>query len=164
MPVRYGFMAGFGALLFAATGAPVSAQTATQVVRFEVNPINQIAVSGNPAPMTISTATAGSAPTSVTAGGTSYAITTNESNQKITASLDQTLPSGVTLEISLAAPTGAASAGAIALSTAGADVVTGISSTAAVSLPITYRLSATPAVQMSSPAARTVTFTIVSGT
>lgn len=141
----------------------VCAQTATQVVRFQVNAINQVAVTGDPAPMIINSATPGSEPTSVTDAGTSYAVTTNESNQKITASIDQPLPSGVTLEVTLAAPVGAASTGAIPLSTAGADVVTGISSTAASSLPITYRLSATTTVQMSAPAARTVTFTIVSG-
>src|SRR5687768_2744287 len=140
------------------------AQIATQVVRFQVNAINQIAVTGDPAPMVINTATAGSTPTSVSANGTSYAITTNQSNQKITASVDQPLPGGVTLEVSMAAPDGAASTGPVALGTAGADVVTGISSIAASSLPITYRLSAATTVQMSAPATRTVTFTVVSGT
>lgn len=142
----------------------VTAQTATQVVRFQVNAVNQLAVTGSPAPMVINSATAGNAPTSVTGSGTSYGITTNEVNQKITASLDQPLPSGVTLEVTLAAPAGAASAGAKPLSTAAADVVTGISSTSASSLPIVYRLSATPAVHMSAPASRTVTLTIVAGT
>ncbi len=139
------------------------AQTATQVVQFQVNAINQIGVSGSPAPLVINDATAGAAPTSVTAGGTSYAITTNESNKKITASIDQPLPAGVVLEVSLAAPNGAASLGDVSLTTAAADVVTGISATAASALPITYRLSATSTVQMAVPATRTVTFTIVSG-
>ena|SRR5688500_10325162 len=139
------------------------AQTATQVVRFEVNAINQIGVSGAPAPLVINSATAGAAPASVTAGGTSYAVTTNESNKKITASVNQALPAGVTLEVQLAAPSGASSADYVQLGTSSADVVTGISSTTASSLPITYRLSATPTVQMSAQA-RTVTFTIVSGT
>ncbi|HEY8174163.1 MAG TPA: hypothetical protein VIF32_00595 [Gemmatimonadaceae bacterium] len=140
------------------------AQTATQVVRFEVNAINQVAVSGNPAPLVINSATAGNAPAPVTGVGTTYAVTTNESNQKITASIDHALPSGVTLEVTLSAPTGASSVGAVQLTTAGADVVTGISSANASLLPITYRLSATAAAQMSAPEARTVTFTIVSGT
>jgi len=139
------------------------AQTATQVVRFQVNAINQVAVSGSPAPLVINSATAGGAPTSVTGTGTTYAVTTNETNQKIAASIDQALPSGITLEVSLVAPSGASSAGAVPLSTSGADVVTGISISSASSLPITYRLSATPAVQMSAPATRVVTFTIVSG-
>jgi hypothetical protein len=140
-----------------------SAQTATQVVRFQVNAVNQIAVAGAPAAMVINTAVAGSAPTSVAAAGSTYAITTNEANQKITASLDQALPSGVTLEVSLAAPSGASSNGHVPLSTAGSDVVTGISSTTASALPINYRLSANASVQVGA-SARTVTFTIISGT
>jgi hypothetical protein len=150
------------ATLFVANTA--LAQTATQVVRFQVSPINQIAVSGNPAPLVIGSATAGSAPTPVSAAGTTYAITTNETNQKITASIDQPMPTGVTLEVTLAPPGGAASAGAVTLGTAGCDVITGISATNAASLPITYRLSAVTNAQMNTPADRTVTFTIVSGT
>ena len=142
--------------------ARLSAQTATQVVQFQVNAINQIGVSGNPAPLVIASATAGSAPTSVTAGS-SYAITTNEANKKITASIDQALPAGVQLGVALAAPSGAASVGEVVLTTAPADVVTGISAISAASLTITYRLSATATVQMPTPATRTVTFTVVSG-
>lgn len=141
----------------------LEAQTATQVVRVQVTAINQIGVTGGPAPMVISSATAGSEPASVTASGGSYAITTNEANKKITASLDAALPAGVRLEVSLAAPQGASSAGDIQLSTDGADLVTGISALAASALPITYRLSADASVQMPVPATRTVTFTIVSG-
>ncbi len=147
-----------------AVAASAHAQSATQVVTFQVTAIRQIAVTGSPAPLVIGTATPGSAPTSVTSVGTSYAVTTNESNQKITASIDQAMPVGVTLEVALTPPSGANSAGAVPLGTAGADLVTGISGTSASGLPITYRLSATPSVQMSAPATRTVTFTIVSGT
>lgn len=139
------------------------AQTATQVVRFEVNAINQIGVSGAPAPMVINSAVAGSTPASVTSSGGSYAITTNESNKKVTASMDQPLPAGVTLEVSLAAPSGASSANYVQLGSASADLVTGISALSASALPISYRLSATPAVHLSAQT-RTITFTIVSGT
>jgi hypothetical protein len=162
--MRLGCLAFPGILAILICPGESLAQTATQVVRFEVNAVSQIGVSGSPAPMIVSTAAAGSAPSTVTAGGTTYAVTTNESNQKITASLDLSLPDGVTLEVSLAPPAGAASAGSVSLSTAGTDVVTGISATAAAALPITYRLSATPVVMMSAPAVRTVTFTIVAGT
>ena len=161
MQARFAFLGILVALL--ATPVESQAQTATQLVRFQVNAINELAVSGNPAPLVINNATAGSAPTSVTASGTSYAITTNESNQKITASIDQPMPTGVTLEVTLAAPGGANSTGAVALGTSGADVVTGISQIGASALPITYRLSATTTVSMSAPAVRTVTFTVVSG-
>ena len=141
----------------------LGAQSATQVVTFQVTPIRQIAVSGNPSPLVIGGAVAGSQPTSVTTDGTSYALTTNEANQKIIASLDTPMPDGVMLEVTLAPPAGATGAGAVALSTTGSDVVTGIARTSQAGLPISYRLSATAAVQL--PAAtRTVTFTIVSGT
>jgi hypothetical protein len=139
------------------------AQTATQVVRFEVTAVNQIGVYGSPAPLAITTATAGSSLTSVTSGGSSLAVTTNETNKKITAALDQPLPSGVTLEVTLAAPSGASSRDYVALSTAGADLVTGISATNATSLPLTYRLSATPQASIGVQT-RTITYTIVSGT
>ena len=151
------------ALAVVLVSAEIGAQTATQVVRFQVTAINQIGVTGGPAPMVISTATAGSAPSSVTASGGSYAVTTNESNKKITASLDEPLPAGVRLEVSLTAPQGASSAGDMPLSTADADLVTGISTQAASALPITYRLIADASVHMAAPATRTVTFTIVSG-
>ncbi len=151
-------VAGLTALPFAAARG----QSATQVVHFQVNAVNQIAVSGTPT-LALTTATAGSGLTSATATGSSYAITTNESNQKITASINQAMPAGVTLELLMGAPSGAASAGSVQLGTASADVVTGISGVASAALPITYRLNATTQVQMG-PTARTVTFTIVSGT
>jgi hypothetical protein len=139
------------------------AQTATQVIRFQVVAINQIGVTGAPAPLVITTATAGAAPASVTENGGNYAVTTNEANKKIMASLDEPLPAGVRLEVFLAAPDGAASAGDVTLSTAAADLVTGISQLSASALPISYRLSADATVRMLSSATRTVTFTIVSG-
>jgi hypothetical protein len=140
------------------------AQTATQVVTFSVVPINRVAVTGAPAPLVMNSAVAGQTPASVSAAGGTYAITTNESNKKITASVNQALPAGVSLEVSLAAPDGAATPGNVALGTAASDVVTGISSLNAASLPITYRLTASPNAQVSGAATRTVTFTIVSGT
>lgn len=147
----------------ALNAATVAAQSATQTVQFQVTAVNQIAVSGNPAPLAITTATAGSGLTSATSTGTSYAITTNEANQKITASIDQSMPAGVTLEVQLGAPSGASSTGSVSLGTASADLVTGISTIAAAALPITYRLNAGTQVQLG-PTARTVTFTIVAGT
>jgi hypothetical protein len=139
-----------------------AAQVATQVVQFEVRAVSQIGISGSPSALVINSAAAGGQPTSVTATGSSYAITTNAVNQKIIASIDQAMPGGVTLEVSLAAPTGATSAGNVALGTAGADVVTGISSLKESALPISYRLSATTAAVLGS-SNRTVTYTIVAG-
>ena len=138
-------------------------QQATQVVQFRVNPVSEIAVSGTPAPLVVGSAIAGSAPTSATSSGTTWAISTNESNQKVIASIDAIMPTGLSLEVALAAPAGASSRGLVPLGTSGADVVTGISTVAASALPISYRLSATPSAPVSSAQTRTVTFTIVSG-
>jgi hypothetical protein len=140
-----------------------AAQTATQVVRIQVNAISQIGLTGAPSPLVIDAASPGEAPASVTADGAAYAITTNEANQKITAAIDELLPAGISLEVRLAAPVGAASVGSVPLTTSPADLVTGISRTAASALPITYRLRASATAQLG-PAVRTVTFTVVSGT
>jgi hypothetical protein len=152
----------FASALFAAAAAtPALAQTATQDVSFEVQAISQIAFSGSPS-LVISTATAGSAPTSATASGT-YAITTNEVDQKITASIDAAMPSGVALLVQLGAPTGGTSAGAVTLSTTAQDVVTGISTLNESGLSAGYTLTATSAAGVVAADSRTVTYTIAAG-
>ncbi|HKP75602.1 MAG TPA: hypothetical protein VJT67_08670, partial [Longimicrobiaceae bacterium] len=130
------------AALLAALGGRASAQaTATQDVSFEVQAVSQLSFSGSPA-LVIAAATAGSAPTSVSANAT-YAVTTNETDRKITAQIDSDMPAGVDLTVSLAAPSGGTSAGAVSLSTTAHDVVTGISTLNASGLGVTYSLSAT---------------------
>ena len=148
-------------VLAAAFSGSAHAQTATQDVSYEVQAINQLAFSGSPT-LTISTATAGSAPTSVNASAT-YAITTNETNQKVTAQIDSDMPSGVGLSVSLAAPSGGTSAGAVSLSTTAQDVVTGISTVNASGLGVSYTLTATSAAGVVPAGSRTVTYTIVAG-
>lgn len=147
------------ALLSAASVA--HAQTSNQNVTFQVNAVNQIAVAGSPS-LTVNTATAGSAPTAATASAT-WAVTTNQSNAKITASLDSDMPSGLTLAVNMGAPTGASSAGATALSSASVDLVTGITKLAEGALSIGYSLSATTAAGVVSSTSRTVTYTITGG-
>ena len=112
------------------------AQTATQTVTFSVVSMSRAAVSGTTSPIMVRTAIVSRAPTSASVSGTSFAITTNESNQKIAASLDEPMPSGVSLAVALAAPAGAASAGRTNLGTVSADVVTGISGVSAMALRI----------------------------
>ena len=148
------------ALLAGATTA--SAQTATQNVTIQVNAINQIAVTGGAQSLTISTATAGGNPTDATAS-TSWAVTTNQSNQKVTASINSAMPANVTLSVALAQPTGATSAGTVALGTGAVDVVTGISTLAESGLGVTYTLSATTAAGVVASTTRTVTYTITAG-
>ena len=146
-------------LLWSGHAGVASAQTATQTVNFTVQAINQISVTGSPS-LTISAATAGSNPNSVSDNTTSWAVTTNESNKKITAQLNSDMPTGLTLSASLQAPAGATSAGSVALSgTVATDLVTGITQKNASGLTITYTLAAAPTAAPGS-SSRTVTFTI----
>jgi hypothetical protein len=137
--------------------------SANQTVTFSVSAINEIAVSGNPGALAVNAATAGAAPDTVQDASTTYDLTTNESNRKITAAIDTSMPSGVTLKVQLAAPAGATSAGAVTLSTSAADVVTGISTLNVTGKSITYSLSATSAAGTVGSDTRTVTLTITAG-
>ena len=149
--------------LLALTAAAAQAQTATQTVTFAVNAVNQIAFTGTPS-LTITTAVAGSAPTSVTDATSSWAVTTNQTGAKITASIPTVMPTGLTLSANLVAPTGATSAGYQALSTTGVDLVTVITKLAQGSLGVTYKLDATAAAGVVASATRLVTYTITGGT
>ena len=150
-------------LAFVGLANVAAAQTATQTVTFQVNAVNVVAVAGTPS-LTIATATAGSAPSSVTDATSSWAVTTNQSGAKITASLSAAMPAGLTLSANLGAPAGATSAGLTALGTTAVDVVTGITKVAQGSLGLTYQLDATAAAGVVASATRTVTYTITGGT
>ena len=152
------------ALAFVATVAPSArAQTSNQTVSFAVNAINQIAFAGAPS-LTITTATAGSAPTSVTDNTASWAVTTNQTGAKITASIPAIMPAGLTLSSSLAAPAGATSAGFLALGTVAVDLVTGITKLAQNALVVTYKLDATAAAGVVASSTKVVMYTITGGT
>lgn len=147
------------ALIFGASAA--AAQTANQTVTFQVDAINQIAFSGSPS-LVVNTATAGSNPTAASVNA-SWAVTSNQSNSRITASIGSNMPSGLVLQVNLTAPTGASSAGAQSLSTTAVDVVTGITQVAQSALQVQYTLSATPAAGVVASTSRTVTYTITGG-
>ena len=147
-------------VLFAIPAA--QAQTATQTVTFAVNAINQIAFTGAPS-LTITTAVAGSAPTSVTDASSAWAVTTNQTGAKISASIPSNMPAGLTLSANLAAPTGATSASFQSLSTVSVDLVTAITKLAQGSLTATYKLDATAAAGVVTSTTRLVTYTISGG-
>ena len=141
----------------------LSAQTSTQTVTFQVDAINQIAFSGSPS-LVINTATAGSGPTAASAAAT-WAVTTNQTGSKITASIGSNMPAGLSLTANLAAPSaGGSSAGAQTLSTTAVDLVTGITKLAESGLSVGYSLTATAAAGVVSSTTRTVTYTITGGT
>ena len=151
------------ALLTISIARSASAQTATQTVTFAVNAINQIAFAGSPS-LTISTAVAGNDPSSATDASATWAVTTNQTGAKITASIASAMPAGLTLSVNLAAPAGATSAGSKALGIAAVDLVTGLTKQAASGLGVTYTLDATAAAGVVASSSRVVTYTITGGT
>lgn len=122
--------------------------------------VDILTFSGNPATMTISTAVAGSNPTAVTDTSTTYSLTAVLST-KISAVSNLAMPTGVTLQITLAAPAGATSQGPKTISTTSTDLVTSIAAlTIAGPLAVTYTLSATVAAAIQSNTVRTITYTL----
>lgn len=153
-------LAALGFLTIVSAG--VAAQTATQTVTFQVDAINQIGVTGAPV-LHITTSVAGTAPASVTSSGSTMALTTNQTNAKITAALSASMPAGVTLSAGLAAAAGAASAGIKPLGTTAVDLVTAITHVNASGLTLTYQLDASAAAGVVTSGTRVVTYTITGG-
>lgn len=124
---------------------------------------DNIVFSGNPAAMTINSATAGSQPNSVTETTTTYGVQTAGTGKKITGHLDANTPAGVTLSVQLEAPSTGTSLGSIPLSTTPADLVSGIPflTTLNSGLQITYTLSATVAASPAGAQNVTLTLTLI---
>ena len=154
------------ALVVSWGGIALAADNASQTVTYSVSAINEISVSGDPASLDITTATAGSDPNQVTDSSTTYSISTNGTDKKITAELDTDVAAGLTLEINLADPDGggsATSAGDVTLTSSAADCVTSITGLAASAKTITYKFSATMAAGVVGSTGKTVTLTVVAG-
>lgn len=146
----------------AGASALAGAQTATQTVTYAVNAINQVSITGSPS-LTVTTAVAGSQPTSPTDATSTWAVTTNQTGAKISGKINTAMPAGLTLRVNLAAPAGATSAGSIALGTTDVDLVTVITKLAQGGLAATYTLDATVAAAVAASATKTATFTISGG-
>jgi hypothetical protein len=152
------------ALALALTALAGTAAAQTQTVTYSVSAINEMSVSGSPGALDITTAVAGSAPTSASDATTTWAITSNQTDTKVQAAINTAMPTGVTLSLTLGAPTGATSTGAVALGTIAADMVTGITKLNESAKTITYNLAATTAAGVVASADKTVTYTVVAGT
>lgn len=137
---------------------PAAAQTATQSVSVTVPEVELIDVASGSVSMTFTAPNAGDAFADATAQS-SYAITVNTTNNKITGVLDNDYATGVTLAVSLAAPAGASSQGSQDLSTTAVDLVTDVATINASSLSIDYTASATSEAEPATES-NTVTFTI----
>lgn len=122
-----------------------------------------LSVSGNPSALSISSAVAGSNPTSATDATTTYTVSipASGSTSRITGQLNANMPAGVTLTIKLAASAGT-SAGTVTLTTTAQNLVTSIPKKTTTTSGITYTLSATAAAGVITSTFRTVTLTVVS--
>jgi hypothetical protein len=134
----------------------------TQTVTFSVQGIDELSVAGNPGHMLVNSASAGQEPDAVQDSSTTYGISTNGSNRKITGELDSAMPAGTALQVNLSAPSGASSQGNSTLSPAPVDLVTGISSVSQDNLTITYTFSALVQAGVLGSGSRTVTLTLTS--
>ena len=135
----------------------------TQTVTFAVNAINQISFAGTPS-LTVTTAVAGSDPTSAVDASSTWAVTTNQTGAKISASIPSIMGTGLTLKVNLVAPAGATSAGLTAVGTVAVDLVTVITKVKGSTLTATYQLDATPAAGVVASSSKVVTYTISGGT
>lgn len=133
----------------------------TQSVTIEVKPIAKISVTGNPGPLLIADAVAGSNLASVSDANTSYSLTTNLDNMKIVASINERMPAGTELLVRLSSSK-AASMGVVDLSGAisPVDVVTGISRCSDTHQSISYTFAANADVSEVPQQSRVVTLTL----
>lgn len=140
----------------------VFAQTAAQTVTLEVAAVNKISVSG-PVSLLINDAVPGAdGLTAVSNNATSYSLTHNGSlTGKVTASINEALPAGIKLEITLASALGTSKGiQDISNATAAIDVVDAIGKGKDVTKMITYNFSATPEAGTLASVAKTITLTI----
>lgn len=122
---------------------------------------DSISLSGNPGGLTISSAVAGQQPTSASNSSTTYSVATTTVVRRITGKINSAMPAGVTLSVRLTAPSGATSAGSVAMTTTTKNLVTSIpKNTNASGLSITYTLSATAAAAKVTNATKTLTLTL----
>lgn len=154
------FMVPVAVLALTAFTADVSAQTATAT--YEVQGIEEMALSGNPGALVI--ASAAELENGVTDATTTWDVTSNMTDTKVTGAIDLAMPTDVTLTVNLAGPTGATSNGAVSLTTTAADLVAGITKVQESGLTVTYGLNALPTAGVVASDTRTVTYTITAGT
>ena len=138
----------------------LAASSAVQIINVPVATITVFTASGNPTPLIVNSAVAGFQPTDAVNYTTTYNISTNETNKKITGMLNHNMPANTSLKIRLAAPAGATSAGDIILTTTPMDLVTGISKVAESGKTITYIFSSTVAAGIIKSGTRTIILTI----
>lgn len=137
--------------------------TDTAVVTYEVESITQLNLNGA-ANVKIVAGTAGAGLPSVTdSTGVTYDITNNAGtdSKKLVGKINTAMPANTVLSVSVTAPSGASSAGFVALTASDQDLVTGIDNVNEASVAISFKLDATVAAGVVASATKTFTMTIV---
>jgi hypothetical protein len=142
--------------------AAMAGNSDTITVNYAVSAINEINIDGASVSLTVSTTTAGANPDQAS-DSTTYDITTNcaANAKKITGAIGSDMGSGLTLKANMTAPTGGSSAGATALSSVAANLVTLIDAVAEANIALAFTLDATAAAGVVSSSSKTCTLTIV---
>lgn len=138
-----------------------NSNTVSQIVTVEVKPITKISISGNPGALIVMDAILGMDLTSVADENTTYSVTTNLENMKIVASINDRMPIGTRLMMSLSSSK-AVSAGAVDVSNALApvNVVTGLNKGSDKDQTIKYIFAADASVGEIEAESRTITLTL----
>lgn len=130
-----------------------------QTIVFSVDAINQMGQITGPAPVF---ALQGCGCNSASCINT-YSVSTNETNKKISGSLDADMPQGTSLSVNLSPPSGARSMGTQVLSATPVDLVVELSMVSETGLPMVYTFSATAQGGVVSTRSRVVTYTLTDG-
>ncbi len=147
-------------ILFFSAGLASGGNVAGHGVTINIQPIDEISVSGNPS-LKIDHASAGQKLSEATPKSGSCAITTNGTGKKIWAGISHSMPADTSLTLHVAAPPGSGtSSGNLVLTTSAAAVVTGIGPVANSRLATTYKLNAGVKAGNISPDDRAVTFVL----
>jgi len=149
-------------LCFVLGEAALAAELFRQNITYQILPINEIWVSGDPPALVVNSATAGQQPGEATDSTTTYGFSTNtwDIPKKITGKINESMPDSTYLKVNLSPSWGANSGGDVTLTTEPKDLVTGIYDPGDPdwNLPITYKFGAAVEAGLVS-GVRTVTLT-----
>ena len=145
------FIVALCAVALSLTGGATSAQA-----QFTI-----LTVSGSPPTFVVSTAIAGSQPTSISSSLTYFVKAKHPAgSQKITAQLDSPMPLGTTLSLSMVTPPSAVSMGTVSLDATPRDILISVDKENGSTYGMTYTFSATVAAGVVPSQSRLVTLTM----
>lgn len=141
-------------LLLVAGWASAEAQSATQLVRFRVIPQSHAEVAPVMKPISLRSSSSGTSTSAL-------ALSTNDANLKVTASIDRSMPAGTSLTIAVGNAAQGSAADVKPLDTDATDVLAGMSAMDGTRIPIAYRIAASERNATREAEERLVTYTLL---